>query len=91
MKLCVRNSQHLIFPLIFLRTEALNAAGVLDDIPSFSSDGTENLKRRALTFASDFRENVRQRLGPEGLKGLMEKDRIATMGAATGAFVGFLV
>jgi hypothetical protein len=72
----------------------LNAAGVLDDIPSFSEDQTEvaaNLKRRALTAATDFRNTVRKRLNPDNLKSLMETDRMATMGAAAGAFVGFLL
>jgi hypothetical protein len=77
-----------------LRAEVLNAAGVLDDIPSFSEEQTEmaeGLKRRALTYANDFRSTVRHRLNPEQLKSLMETDRMATLGAAAGAFVGFLL
>lgn len=78
----------------FIATEVLNAVGVLDDIPKFSDDQTEiteSLKRRALTYASDFRTMVRKRLNPEKIKSLMETDRMATMGAAAGAFVGFLL
>jgi hypothetical protein len=73
----------------------LNAAGVLDDIPSFSEEQTEmaegHLKQRALTYANDFCSTVRHRLNPEQLKSLMESDRMATLGAAAGAFVGFLL
>lgn len=77
----------------FIATEVLNAAGVLDDIP-ISDEQTEmaaNLKRRALTYASDFRKTVRRRLNPEQIQGLLKTDREATLGAATGAFVGFLL
>jgi hypothetical protein len=76
------------------RTEVLNAAGVLDDIPSFSDEQiqlAESMKRRALTIASDFRQTVRKRVNPEQLRGLMETDKKATMGAAAGAFVGFML
>ena len=75
-------------------TEVLNAAGVLDDIPSLSEEQSamaENVKRRALSAASGFRTTLRKRLNPENLKSLMETDRMATMGAAAGAFVGFLL
>ena len=75
-------------------TEVLNAAGVLDDIPSLSeeqSEMAENVKRRALSAASGFRTTLRKRLNPENFKSLMETDRMATMGAAAGAFVGFLL
>ena len=83
----------LTFSLIF-STEVLNAAGVLDDIPSFSEEQTEvaeGLKRRALKYANGFRTTVRKRLNPENIRSLMETDRMATMGAGAGAFVGFLL
>jgi hypothetical protein len=87
--LCLNFSIH-----ICLRTEVLNAAGVLDNIPSFSNEQiklAESMKRRALTIASDFRQTVRKRVSPEQLKSFMESDRMATMGAAAGAFVGFML
>ena len=73
----------------------MNAAGVLDDVQlQFSDEHSElvqGLKRRALTMADEFRTTVRQRLNPDKIKILMEKDRMATMGVATGAFIGFLL
>eukprot|EP00428_Durinskia_dybowskii_P008530 CAMPEP_0170307328 /NCGR_PEP_ID=MMETSP0116_2-20130129/54078_1 /TAXON_ID=400756 /ORGANISM="Durinskia baltica, Strain CSIRO CS-38" /LENGTH=153 /DNA_ID=CAMNT_0010559459 /DNA_START=124 /DNA_END=586 /DNA_ORIENTATION=- len=78
-----------------LQTEVMNAAGVLDDIDVRLSDEqtelVQGLKRRALTLADEFRTTVRRRLNPDKIKLLMEKDRMATMGVATGAFVGFLL
>jgi hypothetical protein len=74
------------------RTEVLNAAGVLDDIPSFSDEQiklAESMKRRVLTVASEFRQTVRHRVNPERLRSLIETDRMATMGVAAGALVGF--
>ena len=73
----------------------MNAAGVLDDVEVRLSEEhnelVQGLKQRALTFADEFRTTVRRRLDPEKIKTLMEKDRMATMGVATGAFVGFLL
>jgi hypothetical protein len=73
----------------------MNAAGVLDEVEvRFSDEQTElvqGLKRRALAFADEFRTTVRRRLNPDKIKTLMEKDRMATMGVATGAFVGFIL
>jgi hypothetical protein len=42
-------------------------------------------------YANDFRNSVRRRLNPEQIKNMLETDRMATMGAAAGAFVGFLL
>jgi hypothetical protein len=77
----------------FVATEAMNAAGILDDIPypdSFS-DERENLKRRALAVANNFRNGVHRQVNPERLRLLMKTDRMATLGFCSGAFVGFLV
>lgn len=76
------------------RTEVLNAAGVLDDIPKLSEEHTavvESFKLRALKYADEFRTTVRKRLNPDKLKSLMETDRMATMGVATGGVVGLLL
>lgn len=78
----------------FVTTEVLNAAGVLDDIPSFSEDQielAESLKRRALSAADSFRTNVRRRLNPNTIRKWMETDRMGTLGALSGAFVGFML
>ena len=75
----------------FVATEALNAAGVLDDLPTYASEEAANMKQKVLSVANNLRNSVRRRLGPDGLKRLMKSDRMATMGAATGAFVGFIV
>ena len=77
----------------FVATEALNAAGVLDEIKipdTFSTEG-ENLKRRALSVANGFREGVRDRFKPETLRRLMETERMASIGFASGAFLGFVL
>ena len=74
----------------FVASEALNAAGVFDDVPTYASEGAVDIKQKALSAANDIRNAVRRRLGPDGLKRLMKTDRMATMGAATGAFVGFI-
>lgn len=77
----------------FVATEALNAAGVLDEIkfPDSLTDEKENLKRRALSVANGFRNGVRERLKPETLKRYMETERMASIGFASGAFLGFVV
>ncbi|CAJ1966896.1 unnamed protein product [Cylindrotheca closterium] len=77
----------------FVATEALNAAGVLDEIkiPDHFSSEKENLKRRALTAANDFRNGVREKLKPETLRRFMETDRMASIGFASGAFLGFVL
>jgi hypothetical protein len=77
----------------FVATEAMNAAGILDDIqiPDSYSDERENLKRRALAIANNFRNGVRKQVNAEKLRSLMKTDRMATLGFCSGAFVGFLV
>lgn len=77
----------------FVATEALNAAGVLDEIkgPDFFSSDKENLKKRALTAANNFRNGVRERLNPETYKKYMETERMASIGFASGAFMGFII
>ncbi len=73
----------------------MNAAGVLDDVHGRLSEEqtvfVQSLTGRALKFADEFRTTVRRRLNPDKIKVLMEKDRMATMGVATGAFVGFIL
>eukprot|EP00980_Cylindrotheca_fusiformis_P030800 scaffold25436_cov127-Cylindrotheca_fusiformis.AAC.8 len=77
----------------FVATEAMNAAGVLDDLkmPDKYEAEIENLKRRALLVANNFRNGVRKNIGPDKLRRLMKTDRTATIGFCSGAFVGFVV
>ena len=76
-------------------TEIMHAAGVLDEVKGTfipeNNEMLENVKQRALSAANDFRTTIRQRLNPEKIKEFYEADPLATMGVATGAFVGFLV
>ena len=73
----------------------MNAAGVLDDVQVTLSDETaasaNMLKKRALAAASDFRNTIRHRFNPKQLESLLETDRMATLGASTGAVLGFLL
>lgn len=75
-----------MYKLMYDSTEALNAAGVLDE----EADITAGLQQRALVYANNFRKAVRERLNPDSIRFMMKKDRMATMGVAAGAFVGFL-
>lgn len=78
----------------FVATEVLNACGVLDDIPSFSDDQLElmeSTKNRVLTYADEFRTSVRNTFKPEKIRGFMQNERMGSLGAATGAFVGFMI
>jgi hypothetical protein len=78
----------------FVATEFLNACGMLDDIPSFSDDQLEmieSVKNRALTYADDFRTSMRNTFNAEKMRTVMENERMGALGAATGAFVGFMV
>ena len=72
----------------------MDFVGVLDDIPSFSEEQlavAENMKRRALTAANNFRSSVRRRLNPSTIQNWMEADRMGTLGALSGALVGFML
>lgn len=87
-------ASHKITAALHDRTEVLNAAGLLDDIPSFSEEQielAESLKRRALTIANDFRSSVRKRINPEKISSFMATDRSAALGALSGALVGFML
>ena len=73
----------------------MNAAGVLDEVKDrFTPDSNELLesaKQRALTTANNFRTTMRNAVNPDKIKEFYESDKMATMGVATGAFVGFLL
>mmetsp|Transcript_22798 Transcript_22798/g.63603 ORF Transcript_22798/g.63603 Transcript_22798/m.63603 type:complete len:160 (-) Transcript_22798:1476-1955(-) len=78
----------------FVASEVLNAAGLLDDIPSFSDEQVqlaESMKRRALKTAQGFRQKVRDSVNPAKVQSFLETDKMAAMGLAAGAFVGFVV
>ena len=87
--------------LLLLRSEVMNAAGVFDDIDlpdsvdSVLGDAKpfmEVAKKRTLTTINDLRTAVRAKINPaklrENLEAALVKERMATLGAATGAFVG---
>lgn len=79
----------------------MNAAGVFKDIDL--PDSVDNVlddarpfvdvaKRRTLVAINDLRTTVRKKINPAKLRDNLEealvKERMATLGAATGAFVG---
>jgi predicted phosphatase len=86
-------SSSFSYNFFFFSTEALEAAGILDMDQAFDSNGIEkeSVKRRALTKISELRTTVRQKLDGENIKKWMEQDRMGVLGAATGAFFGFLL
>eukprot|EP00562_Extubocellulus_spinifer_P007479 CAMPEP_0178505422 /NCGR_PEP_ID=MMETSP0696-20121128/19121_1 /TAXON_ID=265572 /ORGANISM="Extubocellulus spinifer, Strain CCMP396" /LENGTH=142 /DNA_ID=CAMNT_0020134729 /DNA_START=81 /DNA_END=509 /DNA_ORIENTATION=- len=85
----------------FIASEVMNAAGVFNDIDL--PDSVDNVlddakpfmqiaKKRTLTTINDLRTTVREKINPaklrENLEEAMVKERMVTLGAATGAFVG---
>jgi len=82
-------------------SEMMNAAGVFKDIEladsmdSVLDDAKPFLdvaKKRTLVAINDLRTTVRQKMTPARLRNNLEealvKERMATLGAATGAFIG---
>jgi hypothetical protein len=73
----------------------MNAAGIFEEVKGNfipeSSEILEGVKQRALSAANDFRTSIRRRLNPDKIKEFYLSDPMATMGVATGAFVGFLL
>uniref|UniRef100_A0A7S1ZZG1 Uncharacterized protein n=1 Tax=Trieres chinensis TaxID=1514140 RepID=A0A7S1ZZG1_TRICV len=86
---------------VFVVSEAMNVAGVFDniDLPDVIEENGEELlkkaRRRVVGTVNDFRMEVRQRLKPEKVRsvieGALEKERMATLGVATGAFAGLIL
>mmetsp|Transcript_11484 Transcript_11484/g.27083 ORF Transcript_11484/g.27083 Transcript_11484/m.27083 type:complete len:163 (-) Transcript_11484:191-679(-) len=85
----------------FIASEVMNAAGVFKDIDL--PDSVDNVlddakpfmdiaKKRTLVAINDLRTTVRRKINPAKLRYNLEealvKERMATLGAATGAFVG---
>jgi hypothetical protein len=71
--------------------------GVLDEV-DLGDDGQMYLKMAKKSFSNavnGFRTQVKRRLKPEGIhetiRSAMGKEKMATLGAAAGALVGFLV
>ncbi|VEU33554.1 unnamed protein product [Pseudo-nitzschia multistriata] len=75
----------------FVATEVLEAVGVLDRNTAEESESTENLKRKAISKIGEIRTSIRRRLDGKNIKRWMETDRMGSLGAAAGAFVGFLL
>jgi hypothetical protein len=79
------------------RAEVASLTGVLDEV-DLGDDSKLYLKMAKNTFSNavnGFRTQVKRRLNPEGIhetiSSAMGKEKMATLGAAAGAFVGFLI
>lgn len=81
------------FFFTFFSTEVLEAAGILDMDKAFDSAGIEkeSIKRKALSKVSDIRKSVRDKFDGENIKKWIKTDKMGAFGAATGAFIGFLL
>ena len=92
-KLAVRSAVKFvkIAGATFVATEVLDAAGIFEIEQFADSETQENMKQRALTKIGDLRKAIRSRLDGKNLKRWMESDKMGTLGAATGAFFGFLL
>ena len=57
--------------------------------------GIEAAKNRALNTVDKYKEEVRRRFGPKGIKGTIQaaatKEKMFTFGVATGSFVAFVL
>jgi hypothetical protein len=81
-------------PFISFSAEVLHYTGVLEDIPSLSEEQNEmflKIKGEAMRYAENFRVQVRRRLDPKRMRVVMEKERSATLGLASGAVLGFVL
>lgn len=74
------------------RSEALKYSGALERVSEENMDTAQKIKASVANTIDKYREGVRNRLKPESLrqafKDSVEKDKMATMGFATGCFVG---
>jgi len=75
----------------FVATEVLEAAGILDMEALAESESSAGIKRKAITKIGEIRTSIRRRLDGKNIKKWMETDRMGSLGAATGAFFGFLL
>ena len=76
----------------FVATEVLEAAGILDMETTFADrESSESFKRKAINKIGEIRKSVRSRFDSENIKEWMKTDKMATLGAAAGAFFGFLL
>jgi hypothetical protein len=75
------------------RAEVLKLTGIMDDIPALSDEQQDmitKVKGRVLATTNDFRISVRRRFSKEGVEDFFEKERMAALGLASGAFAGTL-
>jgi hypothetical protein len=75
----------------FVATEMLEAAGILDTDTFGETESSQNIKRKAISKIGDFRKAIHTRLDGNNIKRWMETDKMGTLGAAAGAFFGFLL
>ena len=75
----------------FVATEVLEAAGILDMDTFADKESTESFKRKAISKIGEVRTSIRSRFDGENIKKWMKEDKMGTLGAAAGAFFGFLL
>jgi hypothetical protein len=74
--------------------EVLHYTGVVEELPGLSKDQSDmlnNLKVTTIRHAEKFRVQVRRRLNPNNVQAFVDKERMAAIGLASGAFVGVLL
>ena len=85
-----------MYPISF-RSEVLSFSGVLDNVKPSDDAKTmiDAAKNRALNTVEKYKEEVRRRFGPKGIKGTIQaaatKEKMFTFGVATGSFVAFVL
>ena len=91
-KLAVRSAVKFvkIAGAAFVATEVLEAAGILEMDTFAETETSENIKQKALSKIGEVRNSIHKRFDGKNLKRWMESDKMGTLGAAAGAFVGFL-
>ena len=75
----------------FVATEMLEAVGILDTELYTNSEPAKDIKNRVLMKVGDIRNSIKQKFDGKNIKKWLESDKMATLGAATGAFFGFLM
>ena len=75
----------------FVATEVLEAAGILEMDTFADSESSQSIKKNAINKIGEFRNSIRKRLDGKNFKRWMETDKMGTLGAAAGAFFGFLL
>jgi hypothetical protein len=89
--LCSLTVNYFIGPVQY-STELLNAMGVLDDLVTEDQIETGlSFQQKAIGYVSEIRSSIKSKFDSRNIKDWLESDRSATIGAAAGAIVGFLL